>query len=62
MFYKAYRKCFKTCEETVNHVSECNKLAQKEYNSRHDWVGEVIHWELFKSLKFGHEDQWYEHH
>ena len=21
---------------------------------RHDWMGKVIHWELFKKLKFGH--------
>ena len=37
---------FKICgnrDETVNHISECNKLAQKEYKTRHDWVGKVIH-------------------
>ena len=27
-----------------NHISECSKLAQKEYKTRHDWVGKVIHW------------------
>ena len=27
------------CDGTVNHiVSECSKLAQKEYNSRHEWM------------------------
>ena len=26
--------------------SECSKLAQKVYKTRHDWVGKVIHWEL----------------
>ena len=25
-------------DETVNHISECNKLAQKEYKTCHDWV------------------------
>ena len=31
-------------DETINHIiSECNKLAQKEYKTRHDWVGKVIH-------------------
>ena len=26
-------------DETTNHIiSECNKLAQKEYKCRHDWV------------------------
>ena len=30
-------------DETISHiVSECNKLAQKEYKTRHDWVGKVI--------------------
>ena len=30
--------------ERVNHmISECYKLTQKEYKSRHDWVGKVIH-------------------
>ena len=31
-------------DETINRIiSECNKLAQKEYKTRHDWVGKVIH-------------------
>ena len=34
-------------DETINHViSECSKLAQKEYKTRHDWVGKVIHGEI----------------
>ena len=33
-------------DETINHIiSECSKLAQKEYKTRHDWVGRVIHWD-----------------
>ena len=29
-------------DETVNHIiSECSKLAQKEYKIRHEWVGKV---------------------
>ena len=33
-------------DETINHIiSECSKLAQKEYKTRHDNVGKVIHWE-----------------
>ena len=32
-------------DETINHIiSECSKLAQREYKARHDWVGKVIHW------------------
>ena len=34
-------------DETINHIiSECNKLTQREYKARHDWVGKVIHWEI----------------
>ena len=39
----------------IKHViSECSKLAQKEYKIKHDGVGKVIHWELCKKLKFDH--------
>ena len=37
------------------------KLAQREYKTRHDWVGNMIHWELFKKLKFDHTKKWYMH-
>ena len=38
--------------KTVNRiVSERNILAQNEFKNKHDWVGKVIHWELFKRLK-----------
>ena len=40
-------------------MSECSKLAQKEYMTRHDWVGKVIHWELCKKLKFIYTNKWY---
>ena len=29
-------------DETINHIRECSKLAQKKYNTRHDWIGKVI--------------------
>ena len=49
-------------DETINHIiSECSNLAQKEYKTRHDWVGKVIHWEMCKKLKFGHTNKWYMH-
>ena len=45
-------------EETINHIiSECNKLAQREYKARHDWVGKVIHWEMCKKFEFDHTNQ-----
>ena len=50
------------CGETIDHIiSECCKLAQKEYKTRHDCVGKVIHWELCKKLKFDHTNKWYMH-
>ena len=46
--------------KTINHmISECSKLAQKVYKTRHDWVGTVIHWEMCKKLKFDHTNKWY---
>ena len=39
--------------ETINHIiSECSKLTQKEYKTRHEWVGKVIHLEMCKKFKF----------
>ena len=47
-------------DETINHIiSEFSKLAQKEYKTRHDWVGKVIHWEMCKKFKFDHTNKWY---
>ena len=36
-------------------------LAQKEYKTRHDWVGKVIHWEICKKFEFDHTNKWYMH-
>ena len=34
-------------DENIYHIiSECSKLAQKEYKTRHDWVGKVILWDM----------------
>ena len=47
-------------DETINHIiSECSKLAQKEYKARHDWVGKVIHREICKKFKSDHANKWY---
>ena len=49
-------------DEMINHIiSECSKLAQKEYKTRHDWVGKVIHREMCKKSKFEHTNKWYMH-
>ncbi len=49
-------------DETINHIiSECSKLALKEYKTRHDCVVKVIHWEVCKTLKFDHTIKWFTH-
>ena len=49
-------------DETINHIiSECSKLAQKGYKTRHDCVGKVIHWEMCKKFKFEYTNKWYIH-
>ena len=49
-------------DEKINHIiSEWSKLAQKEYKTRHDWVGKVIHWELWSKFEFDHTNKWYMH-
>ena len=46
----------------INHmISECSKLAQKEYKIRQDRVGKVIHSEMCKKLKFDYTNEWYMH-
>ena len=42
-------------------ISECEKLAQKEYKRRHGNVAKKIHWELCKKNALAHKDKWYEH-
>ena len=46
-------------DETINHI--LSELAQREYKARHDWVGKVIHWEMYKKFKFDHTNKWYMH-
>ena len=49
-------------DETANPIiSEYSKLAQREYKTRHNWMGKVINWELCKKLKFDHTNKWYMH-
>ena len=40
-------------DETINQMKcECSKLAQKEYTTRHDKVGNVFLWESCKKSNF----------
>ena len=40
------RMCDKKSETISRIVSECEKLAQKEYKRRHDNVARIVHWKL----------------
>ena len=40
-------------------ISDCRKFAQIDYIKIHEWVGPIIHWELYKKFKFYHMDKWY---
>ena len=49
-------------DESINHIlSECSKMAQKEYKRRHDWVGKKVHWEVSKRCGFDVAKKWYKH-
>ena len=55
------RMCDKK-SETISHiVSECEKLAQKEYKRRHDNVARIVHWKLCGKYKLKRSEKWYEH-
>ena len=48
--------------ESISHlVSECSKLAQKQYKARNDSIAQIIHWELCGMYGFEREKKWYEH-
>ena len=44
----------------INHIiSECSKLAQKEYKTRHNWMTKVIYREMCKKSQFDYTNKWY---
>ena len=47
------RKC-RLCgdrDKTIKHIiSEYSKLAEKEFKTRRDWVGNAIHWMMCKKF------------
>ena len=48
-------------DETVNHlISECSKMAQREYKRRHDWVGRRVHWDVCRKYGIEVKDKWYQ--
>ena len=49
-------------DETINYIiSECMKIAQKEYKARHNWIVRVINWEKCEKFKLNHTKKWYMH-
>ena len=48
-------------DETINHIiSECCKLPQ-EYKTWPNWVGNVIHWEMWNKFKYDQTNKRYMH-
>ena len=37
------------------------KNTEDWFQTRHDWVGKVIHWDICKKFKFDHTNKWYIH-
>ena len=48
-------------ESVQNIVSECEKLAQKEYKRRHDNVAKKVNWDFRRKNGLEHSAKWYEH-
>ena len=42
-------------------IWECRKLVQKEYKTKYEWVGKMIHWKFCKRLKFDYASKWHMH-
>ena len=51
--------CGDRYKNSLSHNKQMQRTDTKEYKSRHDWVGKVIHWNLCKRLKFNQTDKWY---
>ena len=49
-------------EKVVHIVSECSKLAQKQYKQvRHDNKAKMLHWKLCEKWGFNKAEKWYIH-
>ena len=55
------RICKEKAETVTYLVSECSKLAQKEYKRRHDKIATAVHWSILKTNNLPHSKHWYEH-
>ena len=55
------RMCDKKSEAISHIVSECEKLAQKDYKRRHDNVARIVQWNLRGKYNLKKSEKWYEH-
>ena len=55
------RMCDKKSEAISHIVSECEKLAQKDYTRRHDNVARIVQWNLRGKSNLKKSEKWYEH-
>ena len=56
-----FRMCDMKSETTSHVVSECEKLAQKEYKRKQDNVARIVHWKLCGNCNLKRSEKWYEH-
>ena len=55
------RLCVDRDETIIHMISQYSKLAQKEYKTRHNWMGKGVHWEMSKKFKYDQTNKWYMH-
>ena len=55
------RLCGEKGKHITHLISECKKLAQKEYKRRHDNVARIVHWKLCGLCQLEKAEKWYEH-
>ena len=55
------RMCGERGESIYHLISECGKLAQREYKRRHDDVARYVHWQICRESGIESCDKWYEH-
>ena len=49
-------------DDTINNIiNKCCKFVQREYKTRHNWVGKVIYWKQSKKFLNDHANKWYIH-
>ena len=47
-------------DEIIDHiVSDCSKLAEKEYKKRDENLGKIVHWKLARKCNFEAGDKWH---